>query len=50
MSRRAESIGKSKVMTRLTSINNTVNGAVYDELKRGIMTLRLEPGTVMSTQ
>ncbi len=35
---------------RLTNINNTVLGAVYDELKRSIITLRLVPGTVISTQ
>lgn len=30
--------------------NNTMQGAVYEVLKNGIMTLRLAPGTVMSTQ
>lgn len=30
--------------------NNTVNNAVYQELKKGIMTLHLIPGTEMSTQ
>ena len=29
---------------------NTVQNAVYQELKKGIMTLRLVPGTEMSTQ
>lgn len=37
-------------MVRLRNTSSTVNGAVYEELKRGIMTLRLAPGTVMSTQ
>lgn len=30
--------------------NNTVQNAVYQELKKGIMTLHLTPGTEMSTQ
>ena len=29
---------------------NSIQGAVYDTLKRGIMTLQLVPGSVMSTQ
>lgn len=37
-------------MARLTGINNTILGAVYDELKKSIITLRLAPGTVISTQ
>jgi len=32
------------------STENSIQGAVYDTLKQGIMTLRLVPGTVMSTQ
>ena len=36
-------------MTRVTNTSNTVNGAVYEELKRSIITLRLAPGTEMST-
>lgn len=30
--------------------SNTIQSAVYDTLKKGIMTLQLAPGTVMSTQ
>lgn len=41
---------KCEVMTRVTNTSNTVNGAVYEELKRSIITLRLAPGTEMSTQ
>ena len=37
-------------MARLTSINNTILGAVYDELKKNIISLHLAPGTVISTQ
>ena len=37
-------------MARLTSINNTIQGAVYDKLKNQIVTLQLLPGTVISTQ
>ena len=32
------------------SNKNTVQNAVYQELKKGIMTLHLVPGTEMSTQ
>ena len=41
---------KCEAMTRVTNTSNTVNGAVYEELKRSIITLRLAPGTEMSTQ
>lgn len=38
-------------MTRLTSLNSsTVQGAVYDKLKKNIITLTMLPGTVISTQ
>jgi len=37
-------------MARLTSLNNTIQGAVYDKLKKSIITLKLLPGTVISTQ
>ena len=33
-----------------TKAPNSIQEAVYDELKRGIMTLRLKPGSSMSTQ
>ena len=35
-------------MTRLTSLNNTVQGAVYDRLKKSIISLTLLPGTVIN--
>ena len=37
-------------MARLTSVNNTIQGAVYERLKKDIITLKLIPGTVISTQ